>query len=184
MPSSPQRAASRASSRAKAEGAALMPGISPGPKLVGHAEEQGGGLSGVAQTVGGFARRFAHAPSALRVKGDQIGAAAGRGADGLRDGIGNVVEFHVEKDMKAHVFQGGQYGRAAEREEFHARLDPGHNAAQARGHVQCGVLFGQIKSDDKLRRGRHAKSSSRARSICAWQCGARVAALYAARSRA
>jgi hypothetical protein len=71
----------------------------------------------------------------------------GNGPDGTGDGVRDVVEFEVEKDLKAALAQ-CIYERGTRRvEELHAHLEPAAASVEAVDHIESSLGGGKVKRD-------------------------------------
>jgi len=116
-----------------------------------HAGEDGDGeeLGRVGHGGGGFSSGFEHGGATGGVDGEELGAEGGDGADGARNGVGDVVELEVEEDGVAAMAEFPDEGGAFGDEELKADLEPVAEVVELTGEGEGGRGTGVIEGDDE-----------------------------------
>ena len=71
-----------------------------------------------------------------------------RGLDRHRRGVGDVVEFQIEKQLEALGLQRLDHLRTTAGEQFLADLDPAQRRIELIGQRQSGITAGKVEGDD------------------------------------
>lgn len=109
---------------------------------------------------------FEHFGSAAGVEGEQLDGECRNALDGLGDGVGDVVQFEIEKDLVAAVGDFANEVGAVSSEELEADFHPLEGVAEAVEHGEGFFARFEIECEDELARllghvrrlGRHNRS--------------------------
>jgi hypothetical protein len=113
-----------------------------------HAGEDGDGeqLGRVGAGGSGFGGGFEHGGSTGGVDGEELRAEGGDGANGSRDGVGDVVELEVEEDGEVAAAEladdGGAFGDEELESDFEAAAEALELAGEGEGRGGAGVVEG------------------------------------------
>jgi len=119
-------------------------------KLI-HAGEDGDGeeLRGVGAGGSGFCSGFQHGGAAGGVDGEELGTEGGDGADGARDGVGDVVQFEVKEDGEVAAAELADDGGTFGDEELEADFEPAAEALELVGEGEGWGGAGVVEGDDE-----------------------------------